>query len=177
MIIDLYKGTLNWLDRQSNILPFAARLVFAGVLLGYFWASALTKLDSFPFGLSLGAYAQIFPRAFDAVGYDASQMGMFHRMVIIAGTYAEVLLPLLIVLGLFTRLAALGMIGFVMVQTATDIWGHKVGEATIGAWFDRDSAALIADQRSLWVVLLLILVVRGAGALSLDGLARRRFGA
>lgn len=175
-MINLYKTILGQLDRQSSLLPLAARLVFAGVLLTYFWASAATKLDSFPFGLSLGAYAQIFPRVFEAAGYNASEMGLFHRLVILMGTYAEYILPLLIVLGLFTRLAALGMIGFVVVQSATDIWGHKAGAATIGAWFDRDSASLIADQRSLWILLFLILVLRGAGPLSLDSLARRRFG-
>ena len=175
-MIDLYRGILGWLDRQSSLLPLAARLVFAGVLLAYFWASAATKLDSFPFGLSIGAYAQIFPRVFEAAGYNAAEMGLFHRLVIILGTYGEFILPLLITIGLFTRLAALGMMGFVLVQSATDIWGHKAGAQTIGAWFDRDSASLIADQRSLWLLLLLILVLRGAGPLSLDNLARRRFG-
>ena len=170
MIIDLYLKGLAWLDRQAGLLPLAARLVFAGVLAGYFLASANTKLDSFPFGLSLGAFAQIYPRAFEAVGYDANSIALWQKIVVILGTYAEYILPVAIIIGLFTRLAALGMIGFVLVQSATDIWGHKVGPETIGRWFDRDSAAVIADQRALWVVLLLVLVFRGAGALSLDRL-------
>jgi len=176
MLIDLYTDALKWLDRQAELLPLAARVVFAAVLAGYFWASAMTKLESFPFGLSAGSFGQIFPRAFEAASYNAAEMGFYHKLVVLAGTYAEFLLPLLIVLGLFTRLAALGMIGFVAVQTATDIWGHKIGAETIGAWFDRDSASLIADQRAQWVVLLLILVLRGAGRLSLDHLAAQRLG-
>jgi putative oxidoreductase len=177
MLTDIYLGALRWLDRQAGLLPLAARLVFAGVLAVYFWASASTKLDAFPFDVSLGAYAQIFPRAFEAAGYNLSAMGVLHKIVILAGAYAEYLLPLLIVIGLVTRLAALGMIGFVIVQSATDIWGHNAAAATIGTWFDRDSAALIADQRALWVVLLMILVLRGAGALSVDRWTAQRLNA
>jgi putative oxidoreductase len=62
----------------------------------------------------------------------------------------------------------LAMIGFVGVQSLTDIYGHGVEAATIGAWFDRTSDALILDQRLLWVFLLAVLVVKGAGRLSFD---------
>ena len=44
--------------------------------------------------------------------------------IVVAGTVAEFILPILIAIGLFTRLAALGMIGFVIVQTLTDLFGH-----------------------------------------------------
>ena len=50
----------------------------------------------------------------------------------------------------------------------TDIWGHGVDAATIGAWFDRGADSLILDQRLLWVFVLSVLVVKGAGRLSLD---------
>ncbi len=123
---------------------------------------------------SLGAYAQIFPRQMEAVGYDVSQLNIFHWLVVTAGTFAEFLLPLLIVIGLLTRLAALGMIGFIVVQSLTDIVGHQVDAATIGSWFDRASDALIVDQRALWLLLLLILVFKGAGPLSLDRLLSRQ---
>ena len=123
---------------------------------------------------SLGAYAQIFPRQMEAVGFDVSQLGTFHWAVVTAGTLAEFLLPLLILIGLFTRLAALGMIGFTVVQSLTDIFGHGADEATIGGWFDRASDALIFDQRAFWVLLLLILVIRGAGPLSVDRLLARQ---
>lgn len=162
-------------DISAAALPLAARLVFAGVLLGYFWASAATKFAGFPFALSDGAFAQIYPRAFEALGYDSAGFGLWPRMVVLLGSYAEFVLPALIILGLFTRMAALGMMGFVAMQTATDIWGHGAGAGTIGAWFDRDAASLIADQRALWALLLLILVLRGAGPISLDRALLRRF--
>lgn len=161
---------VGFADRQADwLMPTLARLVFAGVLLGYFWASALTKLDGV-FTPSLGGYAQIFPRQFEAVGFDASQMGLWQGMVVLAGTYAEYLLPALIVLGLFTRLAAAGLTGFVLVQSLTDIFGHGAGT---GAWFDRASDGLILDQRAMWALLLVVLIVKGGGPLALDRLAGR----
>lgn len=162
---------LERLDRAGDwLLPTAARLVFAGVLLAYFWASALTKLDG-PLAVSMGAYAQIFPRAFEAVGYDVGRMGLWHWLVVLLGTYAEFVLPVLIVLGLLTRLAALGMVGFVLVQSLTDIVGHG---AASGAWFDRASDALILDQRAFWMLSFLVLILKGAGPISADRLLRDR---
>ncbi len=162
------------LNRSGDwLLPSLARLVFAAVLLGYFWASALTKFDA-PFSPSTGAFAQIYPRLFEASGYDASQLGLLPRLVVLLGGWAEFALPAALVLGLFTRLAALGMIGFVVLQSLTDIFGHLVGPVTLGAWFDRASDAVILDQRALWLVLLLVLVCKGAGPLSLDAPLKRR---
>ena len=164
-VIGTYLALAGQAARQGDwLLPTLARLVFAGVLFGYFWASAMTKLEG-PFTPSTGAFAQIFPRAFEAVGYDAGQMGLWQRIVVLAGSWAEVVLPVLIVLGLLTRLAALGMIGFVLVQSLTDIYGHG---AAAGAWFDRASDALILDQRALWLLLFAVLLCRGPGPLSAD---------
>lgn len=154
----LCEGQADWL------LPTLARLAFAGVLMVYFWSSALTKLDG-PLTLSVAAYAQIFPRAFEVAGFDPDRLGLWHRIVALAGSWAEVILPAMIVLGLMTRLAALGMAGFVLVQSLTDILGHGAGA---GRWFDRASDAAILDQRAMWLVLLAVLVCKGAGPLSAD---------
>ncbi len=170
-ILPLYCRLAALLDRLSpQVLPLLARLVFAGVLVGYFWASGLTKLGPDLLTPSDGAYIQIFPRAVEAAGYDVAQLGLWHRLVVLAGTAAEFVLPLMIVLGVLTRLAALGMIGFVVVQSLTDIIGHMAGAATVGAWFDAASDAVILDQRALWLVLLVVLLMKGAGALSVDRL-------
>lgn len=164
-IINTYNGLSDIAARQSAwLLPTAARLVFAGVLLAYFWSSALTKLDG-PFSPSLGAYAQIFPKVFETAGYDVAQMGVWHWLVVVLGAWAEFVLPVLIVLGLFTRLAAIGMAGFVLVQSLTDVYGHG---AALGAWFDRASDGLLLDQRGLWMLLLLVLICKGAGPISAD---------
>jgi len=155
-----------------------ARLVFAGVLLVYFLNSAMTKLgDGLPgiFTVTDGAYFQILPPVIEQYGYDASQVPFFpYGLIVHLGTYSEILLPVLIVAGLFTRLAALGMIVFVSVQSYVDIAFHDVEDETIGAWFDRLSDAAILDQRALWVYLLGTLVIFGPGRVSLDHLLRRR---
>ncbi|MDC0736771.1 DoxX family protein [Cognatishimia sp. SS12] len=176
-LISLHNSVFARLERQDWILPTVARLIFAGVLLMYFWASGLTKLGDGVLGFivpSTGAYAQIFPKALEAVSYDTSQLSLFHWAVVWAGTMAEFLLPAALVLGFATRLAALGMIGFVVVQSLTDVYGHGADAGTIGTWFDRASDAHILDQRAFWVFLLLVLVIKGAGPLSLDRLLARR---
>lgn len=175
--LTLYHALTDQLQRADWILPTLARFVFAAVLAGYFWASGLTKLGDGVFGLfqpSVGAYAQIWPKAFEAVGYDTSQLGLFHWAVVVAGTVAEFALPALIILGLLTRLAALGMMGFIAVQSLTDLYGHGGIEhaATLGAWFDRLPDGVILDQRAFWMLALVTLVIKGAGPLSVDAVLR-----
>lgn len=170
-MIALYDRTAQTLNASAGfVVPTLARFVFAATLLIYFWNSAGTKWAGTPFSPDIGGYGQIFPRVLEAVGYDVSQMTLFHWAVVVAGTLAEYILPLLIVIGLFTRLAALGMIGFVVVQSLTDLYGHGGIEhaETLGAWFDNLSNGAILDQRAFWVFLLITLVIKGAGPLSVD---------
>lgn len=153
------------------VVPLGARFSFIAVLLGYYWSSAMTKFSDGFFGFlspSLGAYYQIVPTVTEAAGYDADAINPIFTLIVLLGSWAEVILPLLLLLGLFTRGAALAMIGFIIVQSLTDIFGHKIDAATIGGWFDRASDSLIFDQRLFWVFILLILVAKGAGPLSLD---------
>ncbi|WP_367718060.1 DoxX family protein [Nitratireductor sp. GISD-1A_MAKvit] len=158
-------------------LGLAARFSFFAVLYFYFLNSARTKVGDGVFGffnVTDGAYYQIALPAVEAAGGDVSAVSFIPWGIIVwMGTYSEFILPLLIVIGLFTRIAALGMIGFVLVQSYVDIAVHKVGPETAGAWFDRFSDGLIWDQRTLWVFLLLYLVIRGAGVISLDALLSR----
>jgi putative oxidoreductase len=60
-----------------------------------------------------------------------------------------------------------------VVQSLTDVFGHMADAATVGAWFDRASDSLILDQRTLWGLLLAVLVLKGAGPISLDRLLRQ----
>lgn len=157
---------------EDWFLGLMARFVFAAVLFLYFFNSAMTKIGDGPLGfltVTDNAYFQILPTVVEQYGFDASQIPAFpYQLIVMAGTYAEIVLPVLIIVGLFTRLAALGMIGFVAVQSYVDIAFHGVDEKTIGAWFDRLSDAVILDQRALWIFMLVYLVIRGAGAISLD---------
>jgi putative oxidoreductase len=166
--------TLRLADKSApTILPTLARAIFAAVLLFYFWNSALTKIGPGPFGFlhpSVAAYAQIFPKTMEGVGFDISKLGLFHWAVAVAGTMAEFILPALITIGLFTRLAALGMVGFVLMQSIVDIWGHGVSTATIGAWFDGPSDGTILDQRAFWLLGFAVMILMGAGPFSVDRL-------
>jgi len=178
-LLNTYRSLTDTLDRADWVLPTLARLLFAAILLMYFWISGLTKLGDGLLGIfspSTGAYVQIFPRMMEAVGYDIDQFTVLHKLFVLAGTWAEFILPALIVLGLFTRLAALGMIGFVVLQSLTDLYGHGGwgDPKVLGAWFDRFPDGVIMDQRALWIFALLVIVVKGAGPLSFDRALRPR---
>ena len=171
-----YRQLTTRLEAMDWLLPTLARLVFGGVLLVYFLNSGLTKLGEGLWGVfnpSVGAYAQIFPRAIEAVGYDVDALSAFHRVVVVLGTISEFVLPLLIIFGFMTRLAALGMVGFVLVQSLTDLYGHN-RQAEAGSWFDRFADSAIVDQRAFWLLLLAVLIIKGAGPVSLDWLVTRR---
>jgi len=173
VFVRLHNAVFHRLQRLLDawFLGTLARVVFAGVLFTYFWNSAMTKLGDGVtglFNLSVGAYAQILPKQMEAVSFDPSALPAISHVIVHAGTYGEILLPLAVVAGLFTRLAAIGMTVFIAVMTWTDITQHEIDASDIGGWFNRDPSALIADQRSLWVFLLLVLVVKGPGLFSLD---------
>ncbi|MBC6406767.1 MAG: DoxX family protein [Rhodobacteraceae bacterium] len=177
MLLTLHNNLFRPVANARWLLPTLARFAFIGVLLGYFWNAALLKLGEGLWGLffpTTGAYSQIFPRALEAVGYDTMRLDIWHWAVVVSGTAAEFVLPFLIAVGLLTRLAALGMVAFVIIQSLTDIYGHGVDGATIGTWFDNLSDGVIVDQRTLWVVLLAICITKGAGPISLDRLLKIR---
>lgn len=161
----------NWL------LGLAARLVFSSVLLVFFVNSAMTKVGSgFPdmFVPGIGAYAQILPLIAEAAGYDPGKIALFPwKLIVLAGTYAEFLLPIMLLVGLFTRFTALALIGFIVVMSFVDIQFHGLDAESIGMVFDRVQNAIIADQRLLWIFPLVYLVLKGGGPVSVDGVISR----
>lgn len=172
-VVNLHNKVFAWIESATNkwLLGLFARFTFAAVLFVYFINSASLKVSKGFLGffqVQDAAYFQILPKAVETFNYDVSQIPFLYDLVVYFGTYSEFLLPTLIVIGLFTRLAALGMIGFIFVQSYVDVMFHNLDEASIGSWFDRLSDAVIIDQRALWVFLLLILVLKGAGKISLD---------
>ncbi len=172
-LFSIYDRVFTQVERLLGawFLPTLARFSFAAVLLQYFWNSAKTKIGDGFLGFlhpTDTAYIQIFPKAFEAAGYDSSTLSSFHWLVAVAGTCAEFILPLLILIGLLTRLAAIGMTGFIIVQSYVDLTGHGLSADDFGAWFDGASDSLVMDQRMLWISILAILIVKGAGPLSVD---------
>lgn len=179
--LKLYDTLVFWTEEYvaPAVMPLLARFLFAAIYLMYFWNSALTKLGGSVMGLfspSFNAFAQIFPKGAEAAGYDIAQATLFQKAVILAGTWGEFILPALIVLGLFTRLSAIGMIGFMVILTLTDLYGHGLinDPKTIGAWFDGAPDSIVMDQRVLFIFLMLVLVMRGGGPLSLDWFLRKK---
>jgi putative oxidoreductase len=151
-----------------ELIPLIARLLFGFTLLTFFWKSALTKLGDGLTGFwvpSAGAYGQIFPFKFESVGYDTSAMNFFDWSVVFLVTYAEFVLPALIVIGFMTRLSALGMIIFITSMSIVDLMGHGV---QVGSLLDGNPSDLIPDQRLFWIFPLLVILFQGAGRISLD---------
>jgi len=178
-IVSLHTRAIEFFAPHADrwLLGLLARFAFAAVLFVYFLNAAMTKFAGGPFSIADGAYFQIIPPIVEAAGFDTSKVSFIPwGLIVYLGSYAEVILPILVVIGLFTRVAAAGMIVFVLVQSYVDIALHKVEAATIGAWFDNISGAAIMDQRALWVFLLLYLVFKGAGLISADHLLAKRFG-
>ncbi len=175
----LYSGFFGSIERALDgwFTGFAARFTFCSVLGLYYLNSGWLKFGDGVFGFLSpgdGAYATIIPSVMDAAGYDIEAIPFFPwYLIVLAGTLAEVLLPIMIALGLFTRIAALGMIVFIVVQSYVDIVFHGLEPKFVGTMFDRVQDAVIYDQRLLWIFVLVVLVIKGGGKLSLDYLLSR----
>jgi putative oxidoreductase len=81
----------------------------------------------------------------------------------VAGTVGELFFPLLLVLGLFARVGALGLfaVNFMAVVSYWHFLGAEGHEAALG-------------QHVLWGFMLLVLTVFGPGRIALDALAERK---
>ncbi len=81
----------------------------------------------------------------------------------LAGTFGELFFPLLLALGLFTRVGALGLFA-VNLLAAVSYW-HVLGQEGFEA---------AVAQHVLWGLMLLVVAVFGAGDYSLDRMLERR---
>jgi putative oxidoreductase len=133
---------LRRFDGWFAYIPEAALLLFVRIVVAHvFWASGRSKIAD-------GTWISLRPEIIDQFRDD------FHTPApqILAPLSAtmEHMLPILLVLGLFSRFAALGLVGmmlFIQFFVFPDAW-----------W----------PVHSLWLGLLLTLVVRGGGDWSLD---------
>lgn len=139
----LLRSAAGRLERHAApLLDLAVRLTMAPI----FFRSGLQKMSDWPATVFLFEYeyqVPVLPPAFAAV----------------LATATELTMPVLLVLGLGTRLAALPL--FVM----TLVIQFAVGSV---------NPAFYHPQHYLWMLLLAGLVVRGGGPLSLDHLITRR---
>jgi putative oxidoreductase len=140
----------------NSLLAFVARFSIAAV----FWKSGQTKVQGFEIDIVSGNFTLGWPRLSDSV------VDLFrdeYRLPLvppeIAATLAacaEHVLPVLILLGLATRLSALGLLGMTM---------------TIQLLVYPDAY----PTHGTWAAVLLYLMVHGPGKLSLDHWIARRY--
>lgn len=126
----------RWVESGALLLT---RLALAGV----FWRSGRTKVAE-------GSWFTIDETQyylFEEFGLPVSP-----QIMVPVTTYAEFFVPLLVALGLFTRLSALALLGMTLVIQLL-IFPE--------AWW---------PTHSLWAALALILITRGGGRFSLDAL-------
>lgn len=131
----------DWMQLPERLPLSAVQLASRLTVAQLFWQSAQTKLASWPVTLQLFAFEYnlpVLPPEVAAPIATATELGG----------------SVLIALGLFSRLAALMLLGVVATIQIFVFPGH---------W----------AEHLMWASLLLLIFARGAGALSLDHLADR----
>jgi putative oxidoreductase len=144
--VDLHSSLGSGLDRLRSLLLLATRLWVSWQFLKSGWIK-LTAWDSTVELFSYEYQVPLLPPAAAAV----------------AGTFGELFFPLLLVLGLFTRLGAAGL--FAVNALALYSYWHVLG----GEGFEA-----ARGQHFLWGYMLLVLVTCGGGTFSLDKLLESR---
>ena len=128
----------------------AVMLLFVRIsLAGIFWRSGRTKVDE-------GSWLSVSDTAVFLFEEEYKGVPLPPEFAAYMATYAEHLFPALLVIGLFTRLSALALLGMTMV---IQIFVYPE------AWW---------SVHMIWVALALVLIVRGGGSLSLDALLTKK---
>ena len=137
-------------DRFSSRLPEGlALLVNRVALAGIFWRSGRTKVVE-------GTALEISDTTYFLFEHEYTGLPLPVDLAVPLATYAEHLFPILLVLGLFTRCAALSLLAMTL---AIQFFVYPE------AWW---------ATHLLWVALAAILVSRGGGIFSLDALLASR---
>lgn len=137
---DRFVGALDAIP--DGLVKLFVRIVAAHV----FWASGRTKVE----GLS------IRPITFDLFRDEYDVPLIPYEIAAYAATIAEHVLPILLVIGLASRVSALGL---AIMTLVIQFFVYP------GAWW---------AQHSLWLGLLLVIIASGPGKLSLDYLIGSR---
>jgi putative oxidoreductase len=142
-----YDRTADWL---AGSLPESVMLLFVRIALaGVFWRSGRSKLEE-------GSWLTISDTTYELFRTEYAGVPLPPDLATVAATGAEHLFPILLVLGLFTRLSAFALLVMTLV---IQIFVYPE------AWW---------PVHALWVALALALIVRGGGLFSLDTLLARR---
>lgn len=141
-----------------GLIAFVARFSIAAV----FWKSGQTKIEGLAIDIVGGTFELGWPRlsasAVDLFRDEYSLPLLAPQVAAVLATIGEHVLPLLVLLGLATRLSAMGL----LVMTAViQLFVYPAAYPTHG----------------VWAAVLLYLMARGPGPLSIDHLIARRYGA
>lgn len=161
----LLSGLRNLYARAAGLAVWAEPVGLLGLrllLARVFFNSGLTKWDGL--SISNSAYSQ-FEVFYGNTGMSYFWMDNFARMAAVA----EIALPILLVLGLFSRVGALGLLIMTLVIQLT-VCNPDYGVCLTG-WEDW------WNVHAWWAAIAFYLVVRGPGVLSLDRLLNLERGA
>ena len=148
-VLTPYDRLTDWL---ASRLPESLALLLTRVALaGIFWRSGRTKVEE-------GSALSISDNAYFLFEYEYTGLPLPVDLAVPLATYAEHVFPVLLVLGLFTRFAALSLLIMTLV-----IQFFVYPEA----WW---------ATHILWVAMAAILISRGGGLFSLDALLASRRG-
>lgn len=146
----------RWVALYGRAVEFAASRVSESVALfllrvalaGVFWRSGQTKVVE-------GSIFKIDPSQYDLFASEFSGLPLAPVIAVPLTTYAEHIFPVLLFLGLATRISAVALLVMTLV---IQIFVFP------DAWW---------PVHSLWVAMAAILIVRGGGLFSLDALIGR----
>jgi len=133
----------------SRIPEGLALLLTRLALAGVFWRSGRSKVEE-------GSLFSISDTTYYLFSEEYSAVPLPSDFAAVMATVAEHAFPVLLVLGLFTRGAALGLLGMTLV---IQIFVYPE------AWW---------QVHALWAAMCLILIARGAGLFSLDAFVARK---
>jgi uncharacterized membrane protein YphA (DoxX/SURF4 family) len=137
-ILRLYQGFIYTMQALSPAMLLALRLWIAHV----FWVSGVLKATNWDNTLTLFMYEHPVPF-------------LPTQLAAVLGTSFEILCPILLSLGLATRLATLPLIAMTLVINFT---------------------YLEATEHYYWLMILGVLLTNGAGRISVDAFLSRRYG-
>jgi putative oxidoreductase len=154
----------NWFDRAQAFIPslplpllaLLARFSIAAV----FWKSGQTKIEGFALDLVSGTatwgWPRLSPGALDLFREEYKVPLISPEIAAPMAALAEHVLPVMLLLGLATRLSAAGLLGMTLV---IQLFVYP------SAW----------PTHGTWAAVLLYLMAFGPGSLSIDHLIARRF--
>lgn len=149
----------EWLGRiPQSLVALLARFSIAAV----FWNSGQTKVSGFALNIVTGEFTLSWPHLSDtalALFQDEYKLPFFAPNVAATmAAFAEHLLPMMLLIGLGTRLSALGLLGMTFV---IQVFVYPGAYATHGTW----------------AALLLYLISQGPGVISFDQWIARKYAA